>query len=418
MQALGLRELSDLPDIDSQPSLVVLDSPDQIPLKDSPLLNLLKRVNVHIVVISKNFTAPDSLQKSIDRQLIRGTKTIDVHPLSTIHATQRLVHSALKNHHLAPSNKEQAVFEKLAEFTTGSPAIVDMTSSLLDLSLRQTECSTKDALHHFAKQVQLNELPLSKPLSVPTGTNRIAFSRPKEQKHRTAMRDINAEVYATIKKKDSDEDEDEDVWATSAKYDSWQVITVLIKQCNLSTEEQQLLNCLSNFNCSPLPTAYITEIATIITKASHQPHLASSLHTKLVNARLLKVYPRPTVFHSTLMHSSAAEACIDSEFVYVPKFIAEAVWKDMMTDTDKAVALSVCYKALQNAERQSHSPIERSYLLGIGSLLVESYEFNFKLVGKSCFQEMYSLFISAHQLTPDQITETDQCSPPTALFLD
>ena len=399
---LVLQELTDLPDIDSQPSLVVLDSPDQIPLEDPQLLNLLKKVNVHIVVISKNYAALDLLQKSIDRQLIRGMKTIDVHPLSTIHATQRLVHSAMKNHHLAPSNQEQSVFEKLADFTTGSPAILDLTSSLLDRTLNQMECSTEDSLNEFAKEVQLSELPTSKPVSIRIST-RSSTSQPPKQEPYVTTRDITSEVYDTIKMADLD-----NVWTTSATYDSWQVITVLIKKCNLTPEEQLLLNCLSSFNCSPVSISYITEIATIITKGSHQPHLACTLHTNLEKSSLLKVYPKPTVYHSTLKHSSATNDREDNRFVYVPKFISEAVWKDMMQDVDKVMTLTICYKALRNASRQLRSDVD---LLGIGSLLVENYELNFKLVGKQCFQEIYDMFIKAQSKTYDAVAQQQLLLP-------
>jgi tetratricopeptide (TPR) repeat protein len=390
--AMKVKNLSDLPDNESQPSLVVLDSLDQFPTECGPLLTFLKRVTVHIVIISKNVAAPDQLRKSIDRQLIRGTNTIDVQPLSTIHATQRLVHSALKNHHLAPSPKYQKVFEQLAEFTTGSPPILDLASSLLDQSLRQTEHATEDydALENFEKQVQLDQLPKLKPLSVPKDDRHTSLSLPQP----ACVRNIIPEVFESIKMSD-----DDDVWNTSAKYDSWQVTTVLIRQCNLTPEEQLLLFCLSNFSCSPIPTAYVTEIATIITKASHQPHLASTLHTKLEDAKMLKVYPKPAVYHPTLQtHTSgSASAAAEAEFVYVPRFISAAVWKDMMTDMDKVMALGTCYKALHNIVDQSHTDNEKSFLLGIGSLLVESYELNFKLVGKLCFQEVYSLFLSSHR---------------------
>ena len=383
---MKVKELSDLPDIESRPALVVLDSLDQFPTEDSPLLTFLKRVTVHVVVISKIVATPDQLRKSIDRQLIRGTNTIDIQPLSTIHATQRLVHSALKTHHLAPSFNNQDVFEKLAEFTTGSPSVLDLASSLLDQNLEQAECTANEALQNFKYQVQLNELPMSKPHSVPRDHRHDPFVQPQ----RAFVRDINPEVFESVRMNDEG-----DVWNTSAKYDSWQVTVVLIRQCNLTPEEQLLLFCLSNFSCSPIPTAYVTEIATIITKASHQPHLASTLHNKLENAKLLKVYPKPAVYHPTLCTGSDSSA--ETEFVYVPRFISAAIWKDMMTDVDKVMALGTCYKALHNIVSQPHSPIEDTFLLGIGSLLVESYELNFKLVGKLCFQEVYSLFLSSHR---------------------
>ena len=372
-----------MPDNEAQPLLVVLDSLHQLPSDESPLLNFLKRVSLHIVIVSKTALTLDSLQTAIHRHLIRGTRIIDAQPLTMIHATLKLVHSVLKNHHLAPSTKEQVIFEKLAEFTTGSPPILNLTSSLLNQSLTQAEdCTTSDGLHAFAKRVQLDEL--SKTRSVP---GHHVSTQPQKPFLCTAT---GEEVCETIKTRD-----DEDVFITSAEYDSWQVTAILIKQCNLTPQEQLLLYCLSSFNCCPIPTTYVTELARIITKAAHQPHLAGSLANKLEKANVLKVYPKPSVYHPMLTSLSAAK--VNMDFVYVPSFVAGAVWKDMMCDVDKVMALATCYKAFSNAlQQQQQSPsIERSFLMGLGSVLVESFELHFKLLGKSCFQEMYKLFISA-----------------------
>ena len=391
---MGLTALSDLPDIDSQPSLIVLDSLDRLSFDESSLFKTLQRTSVHVVVLSKNSASLDLLQKEIDQKLLRGITVVDVHPLTPIHTTQRMVHSILKEHHLAPSMAEQTTFEKLAEFTTGSPAITEVASSLLDLELKKSDSSTEQALHDFARNVQLSELPQNKPQTVVRSTD-FQSSQHMQQLALTAtpVRDISQCLHESIQSvKDS-----EDAWITSSNYDSWQVMTVLIRQCDLSPEEQLLLNCLSNFHCSPIPIAYIIEISTIIAKASHQPHLASSLHAKLKTTKLMKQYPKPVVFHPTLAHSSASE---DVDFMYVPKFIAEAVRKDMMSDIDKAMSLSIIYKAFQNTVstmRQPRSSVDQAFLLGICSLLVDSYELDFKLVGRQCFQEVYTLFFSLRQ---------------------
>ena len=139
-----LQELTDLPDIDSQPSLVVLDSPDQIPMEDPQLLNLLKKVNVHIVIISKNCAPPDLLQTSIDCQLIRGMKTIEVHPLSMIHATQRLVQFFYKRCNLIPTDKERSQFSEYANIADGSPEWVD---ALCPLLLEKMSAKTEADIH-------------------------------------------------------------------------------------------------------------------------------------------------------------------------------------------------------------------------------------------------------------------------------
>jgi tetratricopeptide (TPR) repeat protein len=408
---LRLKELSELPFLESHPTLVVLYYLDHFPKEDdSPLLSLLKHSSVHIVVVSKT-AFPEQLQKSAHNQLIRGTNIINIKPLSTIHATQRLVHSALQNHHLTPSKTEQVLFEKLAEFTTGSPPIIDLTNSLLDLTLTRTDASasTEDALKDFASGVRLSELPQQKPLSVP---REHLSSQPQEQFLRTPVRDVSRELYETIKK-----DGEEDVFITSAKYDSWQVVTVLIQHCDLTPEERLLLFCLSSFNCCPIPASYVTEIATIITKAAHQSHLASTLHNKLRDSKMLKVYPKPLIYHPNYPNSSTDEET-DIDFVYIPRFISAAVWKDMMSDFDKVMALTTCYKALQISASQYQNLVGQSkqstaenlqvlHLLGAASILVESFGQHFKLVGRLCFQQVYTIFVQLHRQPQPQVKSLD-----------
>ena len=81
----------------------------------------------------------------------------------------------------------------------------------------------------------------------------------------------------------------------------------------------------------------------------------------------------------------------------------------MMSDIDKVMALTTCYKALEISVRQyqnsighsEQSPAENQlvlYLLGAASILVENFEQHFKLVGKLCFQKVYTLFIQMHRV--------------------
>ena len=244
-----MNELSELESQESKPSLVVLDSLDSLPKNNNPLLGLLRDVNRHIVIISKSNFSPEGLQKSIDCRLLRGTNTITVDPLSTIHATQRMVHSVLKNHHLAPSTQQQALFERLAEFTTGSPPILDLTSSLLGQSLSQTTC-TEDVLDTFAENV-LTKIP-----------------------------------------------------------DPMTAVRVLIEQCDFTSSEQQLLSQLPS---CPIPTS------SIFAKASHQPLLASSLHSKLEKTKILKVYPNTVVYHPKQSLTDTI-----SGFMYLPEIFLRA----------------------------------------------------------------------------------------------
>ena len=389
-QGMAIKDFSDVPDTEDGSTLVVFDFADKVPLQGSPISELLKKHNVHIVIISKHYFQSKSLLKDIDHSLLRGTNVIDIQPLSSVHTTQRIVHSVLKYHHLASSHDEQQTFADLADSTTGSPAIIDVASSLLNSHLEGTpHCTTEAAFQGFAKLVQLKELGSSEK---PQSEVRTASPQASRQQRTTPIREISKSMHDSIKTVQ----ESENPWVTNSRYDSWQVITTLIEKCDLSTEEQLLLFCLSNFNCGPIPTFFVTEMATMIAKASHKSHLTSSLHCRLENMKLLKTYPKPIVFHPSLARLPSMPATMNTDFVYVPQFIAEAIWKDMMSDLDKAMVFSIIFKSFQNISRQSLSSIDRSFLLGLCSLFVESCEQNYELVGKQCFQEVYKFFFTLY----------------------
>ena len=106
-QEMGIKDFSDVPDTEDGSTLVVFDFADKVPLQGTSLSELLKKHNVHIVIISKHYFQSKSLLKDIDHSLLRGTNVIDIQPLSSVHTTQRIVHSVLKYHHLASSHDEQ-----------------------------------------------------------------------------------------------------------------------------------------------------------------------------------------------------------------------------------------------------------------------------------------------------------------------
>jgi hypothetical protein len=375
LQLFG-KELDSSEPAESPQSLVIFDGPNKNLVEDSRLVSLVKQRNVHVVIISASFMFPDSLKKSISDHLLRGTVLRDIQPLSTIHTTQRVVYSIVKDNHLAPSKKEQLTFEKLAQFTNGSPDIVDVVSALLSSHL-----DDNGNVLTFADLVRLNELgPSTKPPTV------IDSDQTLEVPTVCVARHMEKRVYDAIPA--VQESKDPNPWATSSHYDSWQVMTVLIERCNLVAEERLLLNCLSVLNHTPVPAPLVSGVSAMICKASHMPFLASSLATKLVRMSLLKPYPKPLVY-SPNAHSGTS----DIDFFYVPKFVAEALWKDVMTGPDKAMALAILYKTLNNIVQQSLS-IERKFLIGTCSILLKQFECNFTLVGKECYQEVYRFFLA------------------------
>ena len=73
MQVLKpLSDLSSVQNVETYPSLVVLDHPTVLSENDE-LFNILKKPNVHIVIICKDILSFDSLPKEINTKLVRGT---------------------------------------------------------------------------------------------------------------------------------------------------------------------------------------------------------------------------------------------------------------------------------------------------------------------------------------------------------
>ena len=369
---LGANGLSTI-ESSVEPILVIFDAPSKSIFEDSRIMGLVRNRNVHIVIISRSLVFSNALQKSINDVLLRGTFTHDISPLSTIHTTQRIVYSVIKDHHLAPSNGEQHVFEKLAQFTNGSPDIVDLAASVLNSHFEK-----EDSLHSFAERVRLDELGCSaKPPSVPRSEH---FMLPPTTGLVRHIDKCVVDAIPTVQESDN-------IWATSSPYDSWQAITNLVDECQLSPQEQVLLNCLAILNRTPIPTALISEISSMICKASHTPFLAPSLPNTLKKMNLLKHYPKP------LLHLPKNLASV-GDLYYVPQIITEALWKDVMTDPDKAMALSIPYKALRNVMEQSPSDLDKRFLAGACSILVEQFENNFSLVGRECYQELYRFYLT------------------------
>ena len=346
------------------------------------LMDLLKHPNTHIVVISKNYAPLDALLREIDHQLLRGCNIIDVKPLSPIHTTQRIVHSILSAHHLPPTNEDQNIFEKLAQFTSGSPALIDVTAALFLSQMEhdsQNELQdTHDTLINFINQLALDEMdPSTKPVTI---------VRRESPKGTAKTREISKDVYDNIV---FIRDSEQDPWCTSSPYDSWQAVTTLIDQCSLSAEEKLLLFAVSMFSCSPVPMSVVTEVSSMIANATQKPHISTSLHSKLFQMQLMKRYPLPVILHPSL---GVQQPSTEPEFVYVPQNIARAIWKDMMSDGDKVMALTTMYIALCTLVDNLGST-DIGFLGGLTSLLVELYELNYELMGNQCYREVYNFYL-------------------------
>ena len=306
------------------------------------LLGILRNHDSHIIVISEAFDISSEFIKEIDRKILRGCVMHNIEPLTMIHSTQRVVHPLLKKVDVTPTNSDQEMFEKLAEFTFGSPVIVDIASEVV---LSYYEQQQHDAVVHLNEMLSLGDK------NVPKAS--VAHSPGSES------------VYSG--------------------YDSWESIMKLIRECSLSPEERLLLNSLSLFKCCPIPFSLVTEMSSIITKSRQIVHLTSTLYHKLYKFKLLRQYPHPVVFHEFVSKNELSQT---PEFLYVPQQVSQCLWDDL-DDCDKIFALSLAYHALSKLHDQSLDCIS-----GICSLLLGIFEENYALVGQEFYQEVYRLFLN------------------------
>ena len=319
-----------------------------------PLLRILKSYHVHIIVISTEYRSLDRIIKEVDQKLIRGCSYHDIHPLTNIHSTQRLVHTVMKNVNFAPTTTDQRLFEQLEEFTTGSPPIVEITSQILLTKYNQG--------HEGAAQAISNVLELN--------TN-------QDTPH--PAQNTTTDEARTPPSTDS-------VWGTNSIYDSWDAITVLIETCKLSPLERWLFNCITVFGGQPVPLQLVTEMSSKIAKSGQKVHLASTLYDKLFKCKLMKPYPLPIV----VCPSDKEKAC-ETEFVYVPQYLAECIWSNL-DETDKIAVLAVIYSSVPLLHELNATSNELAQVLH--SLFLNIFDQNYTLVGKECYQECLSIIVN------------------------
>ena len=335
-------DLDQLPLSGVEQALFILDNMSQLPASEA-LLRILRNHNVHIIVISEAFDLPSEFIKEVDRKILRGCVVHHIEPLTMIHSTQRMVHPLLKKMDVTPTNSDQEMFEKLAEFTTGSPVIIEIASEVVLTCYEQRQ---HDAVLHLNEMLSLEDKNLSK-----------AHSPGPES-----------------------------IYKTESMYDSWESIMKLIHECNLSPEERLLLNSLSIFKCCPIPFSLVTEMSLLIAKSLQIVHLTSTLYRKLYKYKFVRQYPHPVVFHKFILENEPSQT---PEYLYVTQQVSQCLWNGM-DDQDKVFALSLAYHAVLKLHDQQRN----LDISGVCSLLHEIFEDKYALVGQKVYQDMYMLFIS------------------------
>ena len=289
----------------TDPILVVLDGMSSLPKEEEDLFHLLRSPSTHLIITSNSTEVPESLAKEVE--LIRGCSVLSLQPLSTVHTTQRVVHSILSLTHFTPLNREQKLLERVAELTSGCPCLISMTTALLqrciDDAERDRDRSGKDFLDQFASKI-----PLVKEIAT------ASVQQPSSRINRYTSQ--------------------------------------LISGFELPTADHFILRVLSIFGSVPIPLSIIDILHSLVVKAvqgSESPGVgAPNPVSNLLSASILRTYPS-TMLSPRVVDSLSLQ---QDQLYHVPQLVVDAVL-EQMRETDIAFIVATGYKTLLDYERRT-----------------------------------------------------------------
>ena len=345
-------------------------------------MTLLKSHHTHIIVTLNSSSPPDAIVKEIDCQLLRGTSVIQVKTLSTLHITQRIVHAVLSHGHFTPHNKEQHILAQLAERTCGSPAIVDITSALLQRCLVESERKGEEEREEEEEEGFLEEF-ISK-IQQPAEESRTPPSPPSP---------LPSAEGAAVKPEEL------------SQFTDTQFTMQLIDACDLPHTDYFLLRILSTFGPVPIPRALVEIAQSLVMAAKH----SQARHTPLANllaVKLLRVYPSTIVVPPSGVRiqrdAAARETYLESEFYYVPQLVSDAL-ASRMEQMDQVFSITTAYRSLLQFSREpvTRDRVRLYFAAGLANMIVKLCDRNPTVIDLDCYREVYHLYVTCRaNLTP------------------
>ena len=359
----------------TQQCLVVLDDVRSLLPQSEGLRRLLRCRSTGIIIISHSSQAPEPLKKEIDQQLIRGWTPISIQPLSTVHTTQRIVHSIMSHLHFTPLNREQKVLEKIARLTSGCPGLVTLTNTLLHHCLEEAheETSKTDFLNVFASKISLNVERLTQGSASSTELPGV----------RTRTGSFRTNHY----------------------------ISELISAFHLPPPHLFVLRTLSVFSPQPIPLSLADIVQCLVAKAtqgtSGPSRVAPNSITNLLSTKLLRSYPSPVICppSNPPPHPPHPPSPTPPEkYLFVPQLVQDTLW-DHMDDTDIVFTITTAYRALLELSlRPSLSHSELHFATGLTESLVARCDSN-SCISEGVYREIYKLLVSL-QLRSTPMSDT------------
>ena len=377
--------------------LIIFDNISTIPL--TPFFKeLLRNTNTHVIITFNPTHTPKDLIKTIDRELIRGTNTIDLKPLSSLLTTQRLVHAIMKGcdtDDFIPYNEEQKMISHITEQTGGSPDIIDTTSTVLAEQLAKGDIEQRRGiLQEFCEEnVVRDDNKSSQKEEAPIVTS---------IESRTESDSVSATIVSTESvTRISQPKEKETLNQTTVV----RFMTNLLQYLNLPQSDYFLLKALQWFGTTPIPRQFIEILQSIIVSASKHQRPAKTPMVNLLSYKLLRVYPSTVIVKpansqlpysthaaSSSIDSTAANSFIaDSDFYYVPQLVIDSLQSQMLP-MDRDFSLTAAFKALSHFCKESDCDL--THAAGLANVLSSKVDDQ-----NACFQEIYRLYLSLNLRT-------------------
>ena len=338
---------------------MVLDDLTSLPESDN-LRSILKSRRTHIIAVSHSSQTPEHLKREIDQRLIRGCTPISVQPLSTVHTTQRIVHSVVSRTHFTPLNREQKLLAKVASLASGCPGLVAMTNSLLQRCLLETEEAPHgEFLDLFASKVNFTpERPVSVEVNSATG----------------------------------------EVIPGSFRTDRY--ISELISAFELPPAHLFVLRTLSVFSPQPLPFSLVETIQFLVAKATQASIVpggrgAPNSIANLLSTKLLRPYPSPIISPPTDNSSPEQSQPLENQtkYLYVPQLVQDTLW-DNMDETDIVFTITTAYRALlELTSRPTLSASDLCYCTGLTETLIAKCDTSRTFISDAVYREVYKMLV-------------------------
>lgn len=329
------------PELKGHLSLVVLDSMTTIPSSE-----ILRSMITHAysVILHKHQPLGFDLVDTINEELGQACDILNFDSYGPTKSLQRMVYNVQKHIDFSLLPAGQAALEWIENFAGNSPVLLDILSIIIQELFEKASEASCNSPQVVQTEMQNALLMLKNYLSDPAML--------------TAYRTTVSRFACRC--------------------------TKIVNFTGIFREAHYLLCCLTVFGYTPIPISVVTKLSMMIAEASEGSVSYGSLLQVLLKYNLVKIYPSPVVYYSSIRPSHSRP--FEPEFVCVPLVVADSLW-ETMGEVEQVAVLGSCYHSLSNLTPEG-SGIR--FVLGLISLLKEKVRQN--PIGGLCYSDVCELY--------------------------